>query len=183
VTKTHWKKLHNPDYLGAYSLDDGSGKFKDLIQTIASVKNETVVGPDGKKEECMVMRFVEPQKPMIVNATNAKTIEKLFKTPYIEEWAGRKIQIGAEKVKAFGDLVEALRVRPFIPKAVTTDTVPPCTDCEKEIKPYDKFSAAQMAAYTYEKYGKSLCSDCATKLKESTAAAAIADPLAGGDPN
>ena len=27
---THWKKFHNPDYLGSYSLDPG----KDMILTI-----------------------------------------------------------------------------------------------------------------------------------------------------
>ena len=39
------------------------------------------------------MTFAENVKPMIVNSTNAKTIEKLYKTPYIEEWKGRKIQL------------------------------------------------------------------------------------------
>jgi hypothetical protein len=34
-------------------------------------------------------------------------LEKLFKTPYIEDWSGRKIQIGVESVKAFGDVVDA----------------------------------------------------------------------------
>lgn len=29
--KTHWKKLTNPDYLGAYSLDDPS---KTIILTV-----------------------------------------------------------------------------------------------------------------------------------------------------
>ena len=86
--QTHWKKLINLDYLGAYSLDPG----KDMILTIKGVRNEIVTGPDGKKEECMVMSFIENVKPMIVNSTNAKTIQKLYKTPYIEEWQGRKIQ-------------------------------------------------------------------------------------------
>ena len=45
---THWKKLTNPDYLGAYSIEDG----KDLILTIAYVRQEKVIGTDGKKEDC-----------------------------------------------------------------------------------------------------------------------------------
>jgi hypothetical protein len=86
---THWKKLTNPEYLGAYSLDDG----KDIVLTIKTIAREMVTGEAGKKEECTVARFLEPQKPMILNKTNCKTIEKIYKTPYIEEWQGKKIQI------------------------------------------------------------------------------------------
>jgi hypothetical protein len=76
-TLTHWKKLTNPDYLGAYALEPG----QDLIVTIKSVANEVVTGSDGKKETCSVMRFAENVKPMILNATNSKMITKLLKTP------------------------------------------------------------------------------------------------------
>ena len=86
---THWKKLMNPEYLGGYALQPG----QELIATIKTVGNEEVTGTDGKKEICSVIHFVEDIKPMILNATNNKTIANLFKTPYIEQWAGRKIQI------------------------------------------------------------------------------------------
>lgn len=36
MSKTHWKKLTNPNYLGAYSIDDG----KDIVLTIKNVANE-----------------------------------------------------------------------------------------------------------------------------------------------
>lgn len=156
---THWKKLTNPDYLGAYSIEDGA----DLIMTIAAVKNEVVTGTDGKKEECMVMYFVEPSKPMILNATNAKMVQKLLKTPYIEEWAGHKIQIGIEKVKAFGDVVDALRVRKFLPK----DNALKCEKCGGVISPAYSMSPAQLAEYTKKQYGAALCAKCATEAKES----------------
>jgi hypothetical protein len=164
-TQTHWKKLYNPDYLGAYSLDPG----KDMILTIKTVKNEIVKGPDGKKEECMVMSFAENVKPMIINATNAKTITKLYKTPYIEEWQGRKIQIFSDEVKAFGDIVEALRIRPFIPNQTVVSTK--CADCDKDIQGVETEKGTktpeQIAQYTYQKYGKQLCAECAKKAKEA----------------
>ena len=35
-----------------------------------------VTGPDGKKEECTVVHFAEKEiKPLILNTTNAKTIQ------------------------------------------------------------------------------------------------------------
>ena len=112
MTETHWKKLINPDYLGAYSLDPG----KDMVLTIRQVKKEMITGTDGKKEECIVCYWQEEQKPMILNVTNCKMIAKLLKTPYIERWAGHRIQIGAEVVSAFGEKVEALRVRKALPE-------------------------------------------------------------------
>lgn len=161
MTKTHWKKLTNPDYLGAYALEPG----QEIIGTIKSVTREMVTGPDGKKEECTILRFMENIKPMIVNTTNAKTIQKLYKTPYIEEWQGRKIQLYTDKVRAFGEVVEALRIRPTIPKQAEPIKDEPikCADCGQVITEYGKNTAQQMAKYTYEKYGKYLCSDCATK--------------------
>ena len=112
-TLTHWKKLQNPDYLGAYSLQPG----EEPVYTIAKVGLEIVTGTDGKKDECTVARFMEKVKPMILNATNCKTIAKMYGTPFIEKWAGLKIQIYAAKIKAFGEEVEALRIRPKVPTA------------------------------------------------------------------
>lgn len=160
---THWKKLANPDYLGAYALDPG----QELIVTIASVANEAVTGADGKKETCMVMRFRENVKPMVLNATNSKTITKLFKTPYIENWIGRKIQLYVQAgVKAFGDVVDALRVRPFLP--VEKELL--CADCGQAIEGFGKSSAETVAKHTLSKYGRMLCSDCASKAAEASKA-------------
>ena len=145
----------NPDYLGGYALEPG----QELIATIKSVGNEEVTSPDGKKQICSVIHFAENIKPMILNATNNKTIAKLFKTPYIEEWTGRKIQIYIEKVKAFGDVWDALRIRPFLP--VEKELL--CADCGKKIEAFGKTSAETVAKHTLNTYGRMLCSECATK--------------------
>lgn len=55
MSETHWKKLINPDYLGAYSLEAG----KDMILTIREVKREMITGTGGKKEECPVCHWQE----------------------------------------------------------------------------------------------------------------------------
>lgn len=166
-TKTHWRRLHNPDYIGAYALEPG----KDMVLTIKSVSNEMVTGSDGKKEECMIIRFAEPQKPMIVNVTNAKMIEKIYKTPYIEDWAGKRIQLFADKVKAFGETFEALRIRPFVPKPPQGAEEIQCSNCGETIQSVGRNSPAAIAKYTHEKYGRPLCGKCAEKAKEQ------ADPL------
>jgi hypothetical protein len=97
----------NPNYLGAYALEEGS----DTLLTIASVAEEEIKTTTGDTDRKMVIHFKEAVKPMIVNATNAKTIEKIAESAYIEDWIGVRIQIGSAVVHAFGADHEALRVR------------------------------------------------------------------------
>ncbi len=157
--KTHWKKLTNPNYLGAYSIEDG----RDLILTIKNVREEQVIGADGKKDDCVVCYFYENVKPMILNSTNMKMIAKLYKTNFIEEWIGKKIQVGVEQVRAFGDIVDALRVKKVVPAAENKTERISCSDCGNELRPVNNFSERQLAAYTEKKYGRILCPDCAQK--------------------
>jgi FKBP-type peptidyl-prolyl cis-trans isomerase 2 len=45
-----------------------------------------------------------------MNSTNLKTIWKSLDTPFIEDWVGKKIEVTVQKVKAFGEVHDALRV-------------------------------------------------------------------------
>lgn len=110
---THWRKFYNPNYIGAYSMpSDGSN----IILTIKNVTQEMVTGEGGKKEECMVAYFHEDSKPMILNRTNCKAITQAYGTPYIEDWAGKKVEIYVAKTKVAGTEVDALRILPKEPK-------------------------------------------------------------------
>jgi ABC-type amino acid transport substrate-binding protein len=106
-TTTHWKKLTNPNYLGSWDIDQGES----LEIKIVRVQKELVTGIGGDKSECIVATL-DGYKPMILNKTNCKTIEKIFGTPYIESWKGKTVKVTTEKVKAFGEVVDALRVVP-----------------------------------------------------------------------
>lgn len=119
VAKTHWKVLVNPDYMGAYSLPEG----QDVTVTILSVGREMVKGEGGKKEECTVAQ-IKGNKPLILNRTNCKSIEKLYGSPYIEDWAGKQITLFATTTKVAGETVACLRIRPKVAertKATLTD--------------------------------------------------------------
>ena len=159
MSETHYKKLINPDYLGAYSLEPG----QDMILTIRSVGKEVITGTGGKQEECIVCRWVEDQKPMILNVINCKTISKMLKTPYVEKWAGHRIQIYATTTKFGGDTVECLRIRKDPPE----DAKVACEECGQFITPAFQMSVTQLAAYTKKKYGKALCAECAKEKKEA----------------
>lgn len=112
MEKTHWKNNFDYQYLGGYSIEG-----EDLTLTIKKVVTEKVKGTSGRDEDCMVIYFEEESKGMICNKTNAKTITKVHGTPYIEEWTGKRIVLGTEKVSAFGETTDALRVRAYKPKA------------------------------------------------------------------
>jgi len=112
--KTHWKKTMNPNYLGAYALEPN----QDLIVEITEVKTESVMNADGRNEECLVAHLKD-NKPLIVNKTNAKAIAKVCESNYIEDWKGKQIALYITNVKAFGDLVEAIRVRTVAPKSIS----------------------------------------------------------------
>jgi hypothetical protein len=103
---THWKKLTNPNYIGSEILQPN----QELKLTIEKVQKEQVKTAEGS-QECIVAYFKGGQKGMIINKTNAKIITKVVDTPYIEQWSGKSIIIYAAKVRAFGEMVEALRVK------------------------------------------------------------------------
>jgi len=113
--KTHWRKLDNPEYLGAYSILDG-GKNAPIIATIKEVKTADVKDQKGKSSKCKVAYLVN-QKPMILNATNARMIQNISGTPFIEDWKGTIIEIYATTTTVGRETVDCLRIRPVSNKA------------------------------------------------------------------
>ena len=108
-TFTHWKQIaQTSDYLGAYCFQPGERK----TVTIKSTGREVVHDPNGRAKEMMVVYFLEEDKPLILNSTNGKAISKVIGSPYVENWVGKQIILAVEKVKAFGDIMEAVRVQP-----------------------------------------------------------------------
>lgn len=109
-TKTHWKQLQDPRFIGAYALPNGN----DMTVTITHVRKEEVTMMGGKKEDHTIV-YLANQKPLILNVTNSKSIAKLYGA-YIEDWEGKDITLYASTTKLGGEMVECLRVRPQVPK-------------------------------------------------------------------
>ena len=65
---THWKKLTNPNYLGAYAFEAGEEK----IVTIDFVEQEEVISTDGKSEVCIVAHLAG-EKPLILNSMSVSS--------------------------------------------------------------------------------------------------------------
>ena len=159
MSETHWKKTFDPRFLGSCDFEPG----QDKILTIKVMKREECTFEGGRKENCNIAYWVEDEKPMIMNVTNCKTINKLTGTPYMNRWAGLRIQIYVDpKVKFKGEETEGLRIRSKLPE----DAKIACEECGQFITPAFSMSATQMAAYTKKKYGMRLCADCAKEKKE-----------------
>lgn len=163
MEKTHWKKVvSDPNFIGEGDFQEGEEK----VVTIARVNaSETVTTQEGKSKKAVVHFKERDCKPMILNVARSKSIEKVAKSPYFEDWIGVKIQLYIEHgIKAFGEIVSAVRVRPFKPKAAVAVK---CEKCGSDIAPGHGMTSEQMANYTRKKYGAALCAKCATEANKA----------------
>ena len=88
-------QMRESEYLGAEDIDGNT----EPILTIAAIWNGTVTLQRGKENKD-VMSFVEKQvpgilqvRPLIVNATNRKTLRKLFGDAKASTLVGKQIQL------------------------------------------------------------------------------------------
>lgn len=153
----------NPNYLGNWDIETPN---REITVTITKIVDEKVAGNSGREDVCTVAYFKEDFKPMILNITNKKRLFKLYKTKDTDNLVGKRITITTERVKAFGDIYDALRIKPTVPPQVkqTTPKQIICSDCKKPIKDAFGKTAAEMAEITKAKYGRALCGDCAMKI-------------------
>jgi hypothetical protein len=182
------KRYFETDYIGAYSLDDGA----EPILTIDSIWYGELTLGGGRKENHVILKFREKQvpgvdevKPLILNATNRKTLKKLFGDDSAAALEGKRIQLYVDpKVRdpQDGGFTEGLRIRPFKPP-IKADEPIICEDCTKTVNPFAKMNARQLAEYTRQNYGKVLCADCAAKAKAEKDAAAKASDVLGAAAN
>lgn len=121
--KTHIDKLRNPNYLGGWDLQDENGKTNDIVVTIKEVKSEFVFNQKAQMEEPVLTVFFNECKPIILNSTNRKTLKKVTDTSYIEEMAGKRIQLTTKRIKAFGEFHDAIRIVNIVVSNVKVETV------------------------------------------------------------
>lgn len=173
MSKTPWQALvGDSPYIGAGDFKEGEEK----TFTIASVNNELVQNKDGK-EMLGVVHFQEKSKPLILNKTNSKAIQKATGSRFIEDWCGKVIQLYVDdNVKAFGEVVSAVRVRPFKP---AVRQIPRCAKCGGEVKPAMGKGADYIAASTKKALGYVACYEC--YVKEMQAAQEAAREKEGAD--
>ena len=166
------------EYMGAEDIDPDT----EPVLTIAAIYNGMVTLSRGKEKKD-VMTFVEERvpgiktvRPLIVNATNRKTLRKLFHSVTAETLVGKRIQLYLEhnvRDPSTGDKVDGVRIRPKVPTGTKTEP-PKCAQCGKAITGLLNYTAEQIAETNRQRYGKPLCIECGKKLKAKIEAEQIA---------
>ena len=93
-----------------------------------------------------------------MNTTNCETLTALFKSADVKDWVGKRIILHTEKVRAFGKMVDGIRVMNKLPKDKYI-----CQDCGKQIKAVGNKTDYEIAEGTKKRYGVEVCWACAEK--------------------
>ena len=163
--------FRDSEYLGAEDIEPGT----EPILTIKALYNGMITLARGK-ERHDVITFVEEKipgminqvRPLVVNATNRKTLRKIYKAVTADALVGKKIQLYLQhdvRDPSTGDKVDGIRIKPEEPKGAKPKPAPKCEQCGNVITGMGDFTAEQIAANTKKKYGKCLCVECGQKAK------------------
>ena len=98
-------KTHLFPYIEGDSLAD-----REVTLTMTTVTTEDLPTYNGQTESKLVLHFKESDKGLILNKTNARAIAKLY-GPETDDWDGERITLYTERVKAFGEFHNAVRVK------------------------------------------------------------------------
>jgi hypothetical protein len=125
MEKTHYRKAFNSPYLSSADIveptvltisqvkleSDKSKKSKDLFNTAYFVEKE--------------IRQGEKLKPMILNATNSRTLASLSGSKFIDDWQNLPVTVYVDSSVRFGrDTVEGLRISTEKPRTTLPPLVP-----------------------------------------------------------
>lgn len=89
-------------------------KFSDCEPDITlTITNCTMdeLGQGAEKETKPVLHFKETDKGLVLNKTNANTIQEVLKSDDTDNWIGKRITLGAAEVEYAGRVMMGIRVR------------------------------------------------------------------------
>jgi hypothetical protein len=118
MSKTHYRKVYKSDHLGIADLEDLIEAKSNLVFTVKHVRQEIGKSVAGRKGNFNIAYFNEKIKPLVLNATNAKTLRQLAGgSSFIEDWANIPVQLYIDpSVKMKGETVGGVRISPQAPK-------------------------------------------------------------------
>lgn len=115
--KTHYRKVFKSDHLGSADLEDMLEAGQRLVFTISHVNQEYGTKVAGKKIDANIAYFKEPIKPLVLNATNSKTMNKLTGSSFVDDWQNVIIELYIDpNVKMKGETVCGVRISHNTPK-------------------------------------------------------------------
>lgn len=159
------------EYLGAEDLDPEI----EPVLTIKALYYAQVTLARGKEWKDVIV-FEEEKvpginvvRPLIVNATNRKTLRKIYKNVTADALCGKQIQLFLEhgvRDPSTGDKIDGIRIRPRVPVVKKAEPIK-CFACGKDIQPIGKYSAEDIARINEQRFGKRICGECSKKIQEN----------------
>lgn len=118
-SKTHYRKVFKSDHLGVADLEEFQEEGHNLVFTISYVKQEFDVSVAGKKGNHNIAYFAEKIKPLVLNATNSKTLKGFCGgSPFVEDWKNVPVQLYIDtSIKMKGEIVGGVRIHPKQPSS------------------------------------------------------------------
>ncbi len=108
---THYRKVFKSDHLSTADLEEFQESGSNLMFTIAHVRQERGAKVAGRKIDANIAYFSENIKPLVLNATNSKTLSKLSGSCFVENWQGIPVQLFIEHTAMLkGEVVGGVRI-------------------------------------------------------------------------
>jgi len=137
--KTHYRKAFDSPYLSS----------ADIVEPTVLVIAKVRLDPDQTKKTKDVfntayfsekeIRPGEALKPMILNATNSRTLKKLTGSAFIDDWNNVPVTIYVDDHVRFGkDTVEGLRISTEKPRTIKPDLHPNTQAWKNAIEAYKR---------------------------------------------
>ena len=137
--KTHYRKVFKSDHLGVADLEDFTEAGSNLIFTISHVKQEIGAKVAGKKINANIAYFVEKIKPLVLNATNSKTMKVLTGSAFVEDWSNQLVRLYIDhNAKMKGEIVGGVRVHPDRPVVELPYLTPESPNWQSAIDAYKR---------------------------------------------
>jgi len=106
--KGNWRSYSGYTFLSSLDFEDR----QETILTIEKVLKEQAIDPNTKKpKDVIALKFIESDRLMVINKTNAKRLTEITKTPMVAKWKGTKVTIHKVPIRAFGKDQFCLRIK------------------------------------------------------------------------
>lgn len=117
-SKTHYRRAFDSPYLSSADIVEPTVL---TVKRVTLEKDKTKKTKDEFNTAYFVEQFIRPGeklKPMILNATNSKTMKQLTGSSFIEDWTNQRITVFVDPSVRFGNsTVEGLRISAHAPEA------------------------------------------------------------------
>ena len=157
------------EYLGAEDIDPGT----EPVLTIAALYNGMITLQRGKENKDVIafkeetVPGIKKVRPLVCNATNRKTLRKLYKSVTADNLGGKRIQLYIDhKVRdpSSGEMTDGIRIRDRKPADVSKPVEILCEKCGKPITAIGQYSAEDIVKINVQRFGKKLCGKCSREM-------------------